>query len=203
MPAGSRVSGLGVERSSFGGRLVSVAMEAAPRMGNELLVISAREGDARAVERLLEQLSRELLPLAAALTKGSADTDALVGDTLSRVYERLDQLQEPSAISAWARRILVRSFLDHRRWRLRRREVGFESAMVAPRALPSAAVLDLHGALAALGREDRALIVLRYWNGMTQEECADVLRVPIGTVKSRLSRLLTKLRIALGSDTNE
>ena len=79
-------------------------------------VRAARSGDARALEELLRALAGELMPLASALTAGSGEADSLVGDTISRVYERIDQLHEDGAILPWARRILVHRFLDQRRW---------------------------------------------------------------------------------------
>jgi RNA polymerase sigma-70 factor (ECF subfamily) len=137
------------------------------------------------------------------LTVGTSDADGLLGDTLSRVYERLPQLQRADALLAWARRVMVRQFLDRRRWQQRRREVQFETAFVASSAVTSAEVLDLRRELAGLAKSDRALVVLRFWQGYTYEECAALLELPIGTVKSRLSRLLTKLRISLGGDDDE
>src|SRR4051812_50024719 len=84
------------------------------------VIRAARSGDGRALEGLVRALADELMPLASALTGGSGEADSLVGDTVSRVYEKIDQLRDGAAIVPWARRILVRRFLDQRRgsvWR--------------------------------------------------------------------------------------
>jgi len=169
----------------------------ASAFGDRAAVVAAQGGDERALERILDELALELLPLALALTGGSGDADRLVGDALSRVYERLHQLDEPTALLAWSRRILVRRFLDERRWSLRRPQCSIDSVEVAGVGIPQAEEIDLRRALAALPRADRALLVLHYWQRLSIAECAAELGVPDGTAKSRLSTALARLRRAL------
>ncbi|MGH2378078.1 MAG: RNA polymerase sigma factor [Candidatus Limnocylindria bacterium] len=166
------------------------------------LVQAARAGDEHALERLLSRLADELIPLASALTAGSAEADALVEDTLSRVFERLGQLERPDAVSAWARRVMVRRFLDWKRWQRRRREVRLESVVLVAEPLMRPDLLDLQRELVRLARAERALVVLRFWEDRTYDECAELLGIPVGTVKSRLARLMRKLRISLGGDSD-
>jgi DNA-directed RNA polymerase specialized sigma24 family protein len=163
-------------------------------------VRAARSGDARALEELLRALAGELMPLAAALAAGSGEADSLVGDTISRVYERIDQLQEDRAILPWARRILVHRFLDQRRWSLRRPQCSIEGIDVPAPGSPGPELLDLRQAVTRLSRQDRALLVLHYWQGLSIDECAGELGVPSGTAKSRLNRALTRLRGDVGKD---
>ncbi len=166
----------------------------------DLLADAALAGNADAITRVLERLAGELLPFASALTGGSGEADALVGDTLSRVHERLGQLQQPAALSAWARRILLRRFLDHRRWQRRRREVRLESAALTAAPITSPDLIDLRSALAKLDRQSRALIVLHYWSGLTLDETAAEMEIPVGTARSRLARILVTLRRTLGGE---
>lgn len=165
------------------------------------LAEAALAGNPEAVTRLLERLAGELLPFASALTAGSPEADILVGDTLSRVHERLGQLQQAAALSAWARRILLRRFVDHRRWQLRRREVRLESVALAGVPITSPDLIDLRTALAGLDRQSRALVVLHYWRGLTLDETAAEMEIPVGTARSRLARILTKLRRTLGGES--
>src|SRR5205807_1707700 len=126
------------------------------------------------------------------------EADVLVGDTLSRVYERLAQLEDHAAIIVWARRILLRQFLDHKRWQRRRQEVRLDAVTLAAAPIVSAEVIDLRRSLASLDRESRALVVLHYWRGLTLDETAREMGIPAGTVRSRLARLLAQLRRSLG-----
>jgi RNA polymerase sigma factor (sigma-70 family) len=162
------------------------------------VVQAARSGDARAVEDVVRALADELMPLASALTGGSGEADALVGDTVSRVYERLDQLRDSAAILPWARRILVRRFLDQRRWSLRRPQCSIEGIEVPTSLGTGAELVDLRQAVALLPRQDRALLVLHYWQGLSISECAQEMGVPEGTAKSRINRALGRLRERLG-----
>jgi RNA polymerase sigma factor (sigma-70 family) len=175
--------------------------ETLPGGERDPLAEAALAGDQDAIGQLIERLAGELLPLASALTAGSPEADVLVGDTLSRVHERLRQLQEPGALSSWARKILLRQFLDHKRWRVRRREVRLESVVLTAAPITSPELIDLRSALGNLDRESRALVVLHYWRGLTLDETAAELEIPVGTVRSRLARILAKLRQNLGGDS--
>ena len=119
---------------------------------SDLAVRAARSGDSRALEGIVRVLADELMPLASALTGGSGEADALVGDTLSRVYERLDQLRENSAILPWARRILVRRFLDERRWSLRRPRSSGAGRVASPPTMTTSATHPDAKPIRAAGR---------------------------------------------------
>jgi RNA polymerase sigma factor (sigma-70 family) len=161
-------------------------------------VRAARAGDDRALEGVVRGLADELMPLASALTGGSGEADSLVGDTVSRVYERIDQLRDSAAIVPWARKILVRRFLDQRRWSLRRPQCSIEGIEVPTHLGTAPELVDLRQAVAQLPRQDRALLVLHYWQGLSIAECARELDVPEGTAKSRINRALGRLRQRLG-----
>ncbi|HET8569441.1 MAG TPA: RNA polymerase sigma factor [Candidatus Limnocylindria bacterium] len=163
-------------------------------------VLAAQRGDAAALERILSELARELLPLALALAGPSGEADRLVGDALSRVYERIGQLERPGSLLPWSRRILVRAFLDERRWLRRRPQCSIESVEIATSATPAAEILDVRRAVGALPRRDRALIALHYWQGLSIADCAEELGIPEGTAKSRLSGALARVRKELGRD---
>ena len=161
-------------------------------------VVAAQRGDAAALEQVIRSLGHELLPLASALTGGSSDADVLVGETLTKVYERIGQLNEPRAILAWSRRVLVRTFLDERRWWRRRPSCRLEAAATIGSVDPDPAFIDVREAVRGLDRRDRVLLVLHYWQRLTLAECAAELGIPEGTAKSRLNRALKRLRARLG-----
>jgi RNA polymerase sigma-70 factor (ECF subfamily) len=158
------------------------------------VVGAARAGNARAMEDMLRALADVLMPLASALTGGTGEADSLVGDAISRVYERIAQLQDDAALLPWARRILVRRFLDQQRWSLRRPRCSIEGIHIPVHLPTGPEVVDLRQAVARLPRDDRALLVLHYWQRLPIAECARALEIPEGTVKSRLNRALARLR---------
>ena len=88
--------------------------------------------------------------------------------------------------------------IDHSRSRALRREVGAELAESAEAPAPEQRISDdLMRALAALGAEQRAVVVLRYLLDWTPGEIARALSIPRGTVNSRLRRALDRLAAEL------
>jgi RNA polymerase sigma factor (sigma-70 family) len=178
-------------------------MASVPDFDERSIVLAAQDGDAEALAALLRSLGERLLPLASGLCGGTGEADALLGDTLSRVYERIGDLREPEAITSWSRRVMVRKFIDQRRWFKRRPKVSIDTVRVATPLGTSAEQMDLRNAVGRLSRSDRALLVLHYWQRAPIAECARELDIPEGTAKSRLNAALRRLRRELeDSDGN-
>jgi RNA polymerase sigma-70 factor (ECF subfamily) len=169
-------------------------MAAAEPLDDRSIVLAAQEGDDKALAVLLRMLGDRLLPLASALCGGTGEADALLGDTLSRVYERIGDLREPDAIMNWSRRVMVRKFIDQKRWLRRRPKISIDTVEVATPLATSAEEMDLRNAVARLDRRDRALLVLHYWQRTPIADCARELDIPEGTAKSRLNAALRRLR---------
>jgi RNA polymerase sigma factor (sigma-70 family) len=169
-------------------------MATAPRLDERSIVLGAQDGDDEALAALLRTLGDRLLPLASALCGSTGEADALLGDTLSQVYERIGDLREPEAITSWARRVMVRKFIDQRRWFQRRPKVSINTVEVATPLGTSPEQMDLRNAVGRLNRRDRALLVLHYWQRVPIAECARELDIPEGTAKSRLNAALRRLR---------
>ncbi|MGA2926918.1 MAG: SigE family RNA polymerase sigma factor [Solirubrobacteraceae bacterium] len=143
----------------------------------------------------------ELLRTAYLIVWDKAEAEDLVQECLLKVarrWGRIGRMQQPRA---YARRVLVNIALDGARGRARRRRELGEGA--APRALevdPLAAFDTRAELLQALGRlpaRQRAVLVLRYFNDLTEAQVAEVLGCSPGTVKSSASRGLARLREAL------
>jgi RNA polymerase sigma factor (sigma-70 family) len=110
-------------------------------------------------------------------------------ETFISVLRNLRTLREPAALYGWVRRIAVREAI--RVARSGREDpidpatlVGFSS--VAP--IDMATVIDVRTTLAGLAPEQRAILVLRDVDGLSEAEAAQILGVAPGTVKSRLHR---------------
>jgi RNA polymerase sigma-70 factor (sigma-E family) len=116
---------------------------------------------------------------------------------LTKLYLAWRRIERRGSVDAYARRVLVRAFLDDTRrpWRRER-----PTAAPPEHEAPSGRVddrIDLGRVLAGLPPTQRAVVVLRYWEDLGIAETAEVLRVSEGTVKSSASRGLTALRTAL------
>ena len=110
----------------------------------------------------------------------------------------LDRFDGRRPFAPWINRIVVNRAIDHSRSRALRREVGAELAESAEAPAAEERISDdLMRALAALGAEQRAVVVLRYLLDWTPGEIARALSIPRGTVNSRLRRALDRLAAEL------
>ncbi len=120
--------------------------------------------------------------------------DDAVQETFVAVLRNLRSLREPAALHGWVRRIAVREAV--RAARRDPRLQGTAGDVEAP--LPDLdAVLDVRAALAGLRPDQRAVLVLRDLDGLSESDAATVLGVPEGTVKSRLHRARAAVREVL------
>ncbi len=137
--------------------------------------------------------------LALLLTNDEHAAQDLVQITLAKLYLAWDRLQDRDRLDAYARRILLN---EHRTaWRRpwRRREVVTDDPPEAGRP-----AIEYDGSREAVWRfvgslppRQRAVIVLRYYEDLTEAEIADALGISLGTVKSQASRALAALRTRL------
>lgn len=138
-----------------------------------------------------------LLRTAYLLSSDHHTAEDLVQATLAKVYLSWEKVQRREAVDAYARRILVNEHnsLWRRAWK-KRETVSDE----VPDWVPSHDVYDegqgsaLWSLVQTLPRKQRAAVVLRYYEELSEAETADVLGVTVGTVKSQTSRALASLR---------
>ncbi|MDF1604007.1 SigE family RNA polymerase sigma factor [Nocardioides sp. YIM 152315] len=151
----------------------------------------------------LQARQARLLRTAYLLTGDQHQAEDLLQTALAKLYLAWDRVHERDSVDAYVRRILVNenNSLWRRAWR--RREVA--SSEVPDRTAVhdeydegrSAAVWDV---VQTLPRRARAVVVLRYYEQLTEAETAEVLGISAGTVKSQCSRALAALRERTPSD---
>ena len=144
----------------------------------------------------------QLLKTAYLITWDAGDAEDLVQECLLKVARRWPRVRKMKQRRAYARRVLVNLALDDARGRARRRsELDGTPADVEEPARDLLAGLEtraeLLDALALLTPRQRAVLVLRYFNDLTEAQTAEVLGCSPGTVKSNASRGLARLREAL------
>ena len=136
----------------------------------------------------------KLRRFARALSGDPALADDLVQDCLERALGRLHLWRENTNMRAWLFTILRNLHLNQLRHNARRPreapldEMGDAPGSVAPSQGDSIALRDLEKALSRLSDEHREVILLIGLEGMTYQETAEIVGIPLGTVMSRLSR---------------
>jgi len=174
-------------------------------------VADAIAGDEAAFTQLVALHDDDLVRVAYLVTGDVTLARDAAQSAWALAWRRLGGLRDHERIRPWLVAITVneaRQFLRRRR-RTAIREIAvsvFDDELAGPRVVgrssagPEDAVrsLDLAGALRRLSEEDRAMVAMRYAIGLTSEEIGVALRMPPGTVRSRLARSRAQLRKDLG-----
>jgi RNA polymerase sigma-70 factor (sigma-E family) len=137
-----------------------------------------------------------LLRFATALTGDPHLAEDLLQGALERVYGKWARISRRGDPEWYVRRSLVNAARDGWRKRQRQPEV-FELGQGAGVYLPFDEIVTrdaVRGALAALPPRQRVVIVLRYWEGLTESETAQLMGTSVGTVKSQGHRAMKALR---------
>ena len=156
--------------------------------------------DPESFEDFVRAGTHRLYRVACLLTGGDlARAEDLVAETLARVYLAWSRVRHQDAF-AYARRTLVNVHTDW--WRVARRR----PERLTDRVPETADARDLHAeyarqdsvtrSLRRLTRRERAVVVLRYFVDLSEQETAEELRISVGTVKSTAARALAKLRVS-------
>ncbi|MCC9309992.1 SigE family RNA polymerase sigma factor [Kitasatospora sp. RB6PN24] len=147
---------------------------------------------------------RHLVRTAYLLTGGDAHlAEDLAQEALARLYGRWRRISRLENPAGYAQTVLVNSFLTYRRRRSSSEHVTDTFTETAGREGDPALRVTLIRALRELPAQDRAVLVLRFWEDRSVEETAAVLRLSASGVRSRSSRALTRLREVLGAELDE
>jgi RNA polymerase sigma-70 factor, ECF subfamily len=127
-----------------------------------------------------------------------------VQEAYLRAWRDLPGLRDPDRFDAWLHRLTINACLDALR-RRRRRPVEVElSPIIDPPTGDTTALIadrdELERGFRRLGADQRAVLVLHYYVGMSISAVAETLDIPMGTVQSRLHRALGELRAAMAAD---
>jgi RNA polymerase sigma-70 factor (sigma-E family) len=132
------------------------------------------------------------------LTGDSGHAEDLTQSALIRTYLAWGRLRDPANAESYARKTLVRLAVRarERRWRgeIAAARVPEPTSGTGTGAPQDDLVLDVRRALAGLPVGQRAVLMLRYLDDLSEADTARLLGIPVGTVKSRAARALASLR---------
>jgi RNA polymerase sigma-70 factor (ECF subfamily) len=176
------------------------------------LLEGLKEGTAEAYESLITIYQQPIYNLVCRLVGDGGDACDVVQEVFVKVFRKVGGFRGDSSLKTWLYRIAVNEAYNHQRWRSRhsRQEVSLEGdeegglayarRLSDPGRSPFDCAADherrlmIEAALSGLGASFRAAVVLRDIDDLSYEEIAEVLRVPLGTVKSRILRGREALR---------
>jgi RNA polymerase sigma-70 factor (ECF subfamily) len=175
------------------------------------LIERSKEGDRRAFDALVRMHEKRVYNLAYRLSGNYDEAGDITVEAFLRVYQAINNFRGDANFSTWLYRIVTNVYLDRRKRQKNRQTLSLEEYVEleesqvtrqiedpspGPEALVEAQQRQalLQKAIESLPEYQRAMIVLYHIDGLSYEEIAEVLSLPIGTVKSRLNRARLALR---------
>lgn len=160
------------------------------------LVEKCRRGERSAQHEIYKLTVERLYRLVLRITGNHEDTNEVVQEAYIQAFTRITQFDGRSSFETWLHRVTINQALQNRRRRtLRDRTAASLNGRNSrpPEPLPDQR-LDIEDALARLPEADRALLILRYQEGLDYAAIADITGSPPGTVASRLNRARERVR---------
>jgi len=191
------------------------ATGAGPGEDERKLIERSRRGDLAAFDELVRRYERSVYNTAYRLSGSYDDASDIAQEAFVRAWNNLKSFRGDSAFSTWLYRIVTNVFLDERKRRRARPHRSLEEELDLDESSVTRQFEDpspgpqeraegderrrlLEQAIATLPEAQRVMVVLYHTQGLAYEEIAEITRLPMGTVKSRLNRARLALRDRLG-----
>ncbi len=170
-------------------------------MDERQLIAAAQKGDIPAFETLVRRHHRTLYKFALGITRGNEhDAADILQEALIKAFLGIDRFEERSSFSSWLWRIIRNVFIDQVRLRgLETEPLDEEEGEAAREGTPEEQLLEqerrdhLLALVARLPEKHAEIVILVELMGLSYEEAAEYLDIPVGSVRSRLSRAREQL----------
>lgn len=176
----------------------------------ENIIARARRGDADAFEQLVVAYRDQVFRLALRMCGNEADADEVAQEAFLSAWKALPNFRGDSRFSTWLYQLTSHAAIDL--MRRKKRQIAAEdiTEVSAPDPAPgpqqqaeqSETRQAVRDAMAQLSPEYRQIVVLRFLQELSYEEIGAVLKLPPGTVKSRLNRAKSQLKDILSKSGN-
>ena len=172
------------------------------------LVVRARRGDHDAFSTLASLAIGRMHATARLILRDLERADDAVQDALLAAWLDIRGVRDPDRFDAWLMRLLVRACYrvadrERRRSVVEINLVETDAPSVTDSALNLAVRDQLERGFRRMPAQQRAVLVLHHYLGLSDAEAADALGIPVGTFKSRLNRASSAMRAALEADERQ
>ncbi|OAB42526.1 RNA polymerase subunit sigma-70 [Paenibacillus glacialis] len=160
------------------------------------LAAKAISGDEQSFTLLMDEMQGRLYRMAFSYVRNKDDALEIVQETVYKAFISIHKLQKPQYFSTWLIKISVNCALDYIR---KSKKIIYMDKDYEDSYVPEdrGEAIDLYEALSVLDEKSRIVIVMRYFEDMPLKEIANILNIPLSTVKSMIYRGLEKLKINL------
>jgi RNA polymerase sigma-70 factor (ECF subfamily) len=178
---------------------------ARPTPADEDLLTACARGEEHALGVLYDRFGTVAYRLALRVVRDAALAEDVVQEAFLTAWRHADRFDRSRGrASTWLLTLVHRRAVDRVRREARFNALRHRLEVMTPRAestdegIERLARREVQAALSTLTRNEREVLELAYWGGLTQSEIASALEIPYGTVKSRTFTALARLREALG-----
>lgn len=162
---------------------------------DELLVLNIQAGNQKAMTTLVKRYHTMLISYAYTRLNDPEAAKDVVQDTWKVVFSKITSLKDPASFRSWIYRILNNKAVDSIRTQIKSREAREELSHSGVEPADTSQQIDqMKLALSKLDPGQRTLIELYYRNDMSVSDISEILKIPSGTVKSRLFKARKSLK---------
>ena len=159
---------------------------------DQLLVMDAQDGNGEAMDKLVRRWQKRLWQHAYRLTSDSEGAWDITQQTWLGIVRGLRRLHDPATFKAWAYKITTNKSIDWIKRRKRTKEISIREIQDIPyKGKEDTGIREL---LQELGIKKRAVLSLFYFEELSISEISIALKIPKGTVKSRLHKAREELK---------
>lgn len=176
----------------------------------EKIIARARRGDADAFEQLVAAYRDQVFRLALRMCGSEADADEVAQEAFLSAWKALPNFRGESQFSTWLYQLTTHAAIDL--MRREKRQIAADDITEVSAADPAPSPQQqaeqseqreiVRDAILQLAPEQREVVVLRFMEELSYEEIGAVLKLPSGTVKSRLNRAKAQLKEILSKSGN-
>jgi RNA polymerase sigma-70 factor, ECF subfamily len=166
------------------------------------LVKKAQKGNDKAFLTLFQQYEQDIYRIAFVYVKNQSDALDVVQETAYRSFKSIKNLKEPKYFKTWLMRIAISCAIDllRKKKNVVQLKPGFDEFISGDVNEDIDLEMTVRDLIERLNEDEKSVIVLRFYEGLTIKEVSEALDIPLGTAKTVLYRALNKLRKNLKGD---
>ncbi|WP_330949040.1 sigma-70 family RNA polymerase sigma factor [Virgibacillus sp. MG-45] len=166
------------------------------------LVRKAQKGNDKAFLSLFQEYEQDIYRIAFVYVKNQSDALDVVQETAYRSFKTIKYLKEPKYFKTWLLRIAINCSFDllRKQKKVVQLKPEFERNLSGDINENTDLKVTVQDLIEGLNEEEKSVVILRFYEGLTFKEISETLTIPLGTAKTILYRALDKLRTKLKGD---